>query len=103
VLPSESPAASTTHAFTEAQRMMHGQGRERPRMSIEGHWTSDSHRSQAIRCSENQAESSRCAGQLVVGEIWTYYLGNYQLVGERLTLRLNVVVHFTEGGESILG
>lgn len=73
-------------------------------MSVEGHWTV---RFASVAGEKVQRESGGVvtlhAGQVVGGDTWTYYSGTYALNGRRMTLRVNVAIHFTEGGESILG
>jgi len=43
------------------------------------------------------------AGLVVGGDTWAYYSGTYQLADRLIALRLSVSIHFTAGGESILG
>ena len=73
-------------------------------MSIEGHWTV---RFASVAGDKVQRESGGVitlrGGQALGGDTWTYYSGTYQLDGSKIELRVNVAVHFTEGGESILG
>jgi hypothetical protein len=73
-------------------------------MSVDGHWTI---RFASVAGEKVQRESGGVAtfrnGQVVGGDTWTYYSGTYQLHGRQLELRINVAIHFTEGGESILG
>lgn len=73
-------------------------------MSVEGHWTV---RFASVAGERVQRESGGVvtfhAGQVVGGDTWAYYSGTYQLSGRHMTLRVNVSIHFTEGGESILG
>lgn len=73
-------------------------------MAAEGHWTV---RFASVAGERVQRESGGVitlhAGQVVGGDTWACYVGKYQLSGRHLTLRVNVTIHFTEGGESILG
>jgi hypothetical protein len=73
-------------------------------MSVEGHWTV---RFASVAGEKVQRESGGVvtlrAGQIVGGDTWACYSGAYQLDGRRMTLRVDVSIHFTEGGESILG
>lgn len=73
-------------------------------MSVEGHWTV---RFASVAGEKVQRESGGVvtmrAGHVLGGDTWTYYTGSYSQTGQRIALRVNVAVHFTEGGESILG
>jgi hypothetical protein len=73
-------------------------------MSVEGHWTV---RFASVAGDKVQRESGGVvtfrAGQIVGGDTWAYYSGSYELSGRRMTLRVDVAIHYTEGGESVLG
>jgi hypothetical protein len=73
-------------------------------MSIEGHWTV---RFASVAGEKVQRESGGVvtfyAGRLLGGDTWTYYSGVYDIRDSQLTLRVDVGIHFSEGGESILG
>ena len=73
-------------------------------MSVEGHWTV---RFASVAGDKVQRESGGVvtlfAGHLTGGDTWAYYSGTYTLDGRRMTLRVSVGIHFTQGGESILG
>ena len=73
-------------------------------MSIEGHWTV---RFGSVAGERVQRESGGVVtlqgGRLVGGDTWSYYSGAYHISDRQLTLRIEVSVHFFEGGESILG
>lgn len=73
-------------------------------MSPDGHWTV---RFASVAGEKVQRESGGVAtfhaGQVVGGDTWACYSGKYQLHGSQITLRIDVSIHFTEGGESILG
>jgi hypothetical protein len=77
---------------------------ERNKMMLDGHWIV---RFASVAGEKVQRESGGVVtlhnGQIVGGDTWSYYSGTYQLAGRRLTLRLDVSIHFTNGGESILG
>jgi hypothetical protein len=73
-------------------------------MAVEGHWTV---RFAAVAGEKVQKESGGVVtfvgGRLLGGDTWAYYQGTYKLDGRTLALRVDVRIHFTEGGESILG
>lgn len=43
------------------------------------------------------------AGRVFGGDTWSSYSGSYQVQGQRVELNVDISIHFTEGGESILG
>jgi hypothetical protein len=73
-------------------------------MTIHGNWTV---RFGAVAGTELRRESGGVVtfreGELFGGDAWAYYTGSYSQVGKTLTLRVDVRIHFTEGGESVLG
>lgn len=73
-------------------------------MSVEGHWTV---RFASVAGERVQRESGGVVtfrnGRIVGGDTWTYYVGTYELAGSHMSLRVDVAIHFTEGGESLLG
>ncbi len=73
-------------------------------MSIEGLWTV---RFASVAGEIVQRESggvvTLLAGRILGGDTWAYFLGEYGLNGKQLSMRVDVVVHYTEGGESIFG
>jgi hypothetical protein len=73
-------------------------------MSVNGHWTV---RFASVAGEKIQRESGGVVtfynGQIMGGDTWACYLGTYQLDGLRMSLRVDVSIHFSAGGESILG
>ena len=73
-------------------------------MSVDGHWTV---RFASVAGPNVQRESGGVAtfhaGKIVGGDTWAYYVGAYKLDGRKMTIRVDVKIHFTEGGESIMG
>lgn len=73
-------------------------------MSIEGLWTV---RFASVAGETVQRESGGVvtlnAGRILGGDTWAYFHGDYELDGKQMKLRVDVAVHYTEGGESIFG
>jgi len=73
-------------------------------MSVEGHWTV---RYASVAGEQVQNESGGVAtlvgGRILGGDTWSYYTGHYDIKGRELTLHIDVAIHYTENGESILG
>lgn len=73
-------------------------------MSLDGHWTA---RYASVAGTNLVRESGGVvtfhSGKIVGGDTWTVYSGTYQLTGRQVALRVEVSIHFTQGGESILG
>lgn len=73
-------------------------------MSIDGHWIV---RFASVAGDKVQNESGGVAtlggGRIFGGDTWSYYSGSYQLTEHQLSLTINVSIHFTVGGQSILG
>ena len=42
-------------------------------------------------------------GRLFGGDTWAFYTGNYSVENGQVSFRVDVGVHYTDGGESILG
>jgi hypothetical protein len=73
-------------------------------MLVDGHWTL---RFASVAGADVQRESGGVAvfrrGQILGGDTWSYYSGTYEQVDQNVNFRVDVQIHYTEGGESILG